>query len=194
MPNPDPCFSHLSHASREEVFGRLHKALNDLATYIPSARQNPYWKTRVVNRIWRKWERWAFMNGWSDDYYFPAIEKCFESVLEELGILAQVSLLDPRLQIEVVSFRSEGFPVLAFFPVQQHGWITEQIEVRPATEVLVLLSQPEIERLPVKVVTKQLKHELGHALLYLRDPKAQNDCSAAGEEWERSTKMEDFIK
>ena len=33
MPNPDPCFSHLSHASREEVFGRLHKALNDLASF-----------------------------------------------------------------------------------------------------------------------------------------------------------------
>jgi hypothetical protein len=194
MPNPDPCFSHLSHASREEVFGRLHKALNDLASYIPSARQNPYWKARVVNRIWRKWERWAFMNGWSDDYYFPTIEKCLESVVEELGILAQVSLLDPHLQIEVVPVPSVGFPVLAFFPIQQHTWITEQIEVRPATEVLLVLSQPDIELLTVEEVTKHLKHELGHALLYLRDPKAQNDCAAAGQEWERSTKMEDLIK
>ena len=154
MPNPDPHFSHLSQDAREEVIKHLNKGLNELATYIPSARQNPYWKTRVVNRIWRKWERWAFMNGWSDDYYFPAIEKCFESVIEELGILAQVALLDPRLQIEVVPTPGEGFPVLAVFPIQQHGWITEEIEIRTATEVLLVLCQPDIERLSTEEVTQ----------------------------------------
>jgi hypothetical protein len=35
MPRSDPHFSHLSHTSREEVFGRLYKALNEMATYIP---------------------------------------------------------------------------------------------------------------------------------------------------------------
>jgi hypothetical protein len=55
MPRSNPHFSHLSQDVREEVFERLHKALNDLARYIPSARQNPYWKTRVVNQFLRKW-------------------------------------------------------------------------------------------------------------------------------------------
>jgi len=190
---PEPCFSHVSHTSREEVFERLYKALNGMATYIPAQRQNPYWKARVVNGIWRKWERWSFMNGWTDDYEFPAVEKCFESVVEHLGILAQVALLDPRLQIEVVPVSSEGFPALAFFPIQQHGWITEQIEVRPATEVLLVLSQRDCVRLPMEEVARHLKHELGHALLYLRDPEARNECFSADEEWDRATRMEDFI-
>ena len=142
MPKSDPHFSHLSHASREEVFERLNKAFNDLARYIPSARQNPYWKARVISHICRKWERWSFMNGWTDDYDFPSIEKCFESLVEELGILAQVALLDPRLQIEVAPFSSNGFPVWTIFPIDQHKWIQKCIEVRPATEILPLCSLP----------------------------------------------------
>ncbi len=193
MPKSDPDFTHPAQDATEEVFEHLNKALNELATYIPSQRQNPYWKARVVKALWHKWEEWSFMNGWSDDYYFPAIEQCFESAVEELGILAQVALLDPRLQIEVVPVSSEGFPVLAFFPIQQHRWITEQIEVRPPTEVLLVLFQPELERLPVKEMTKHLKHELGHALLYLRGAEANNECRAADEEWERATQFEDFI-
>jgi hypothetical protein len=38
-----------------------------------------------------------------------------------------------------------------------------------------------------------LRHELGHALLYLRDPRAKNDCSAADEEWKRCTQLENLV-
>jgi hypothetical protein len=192
MPKSDPDLSHLSSASREQVFERLSIALNELATYIPAAMQNPFWKARVVNGVWRKWERWSFMNGWTEDYSFPAIEECFESVVDELGILAQVALLDPRLQIEVVPGSNEKFSALALFPITQHRWITEYVHVHAETEVLLVLSQPDIERLPKRAVTEHLKHELGHVLLYLRDPEANDECSAGDEEWERGTKMEDF--
>lgn len=94
MPKSDPDFTHLSQDERLKVFERLNIGLNELATYIPAAMQNPFWKSRVVNSVWRKWERWSFMNGWTDDYSFPAIEECFESAVDELGILAQVALLD----------------------------------------------------------------------------------------------------
>src|ERR1700681_1816672 len=107
-------FSHLSHLSqdaREEVFERLQKALSDQASYIPMARQNPFWKARIVKNICLEWEEWAFTNGWLDDFSFPVIEDCFESVLQELGIVAQIALLDPRLQVEVVPVSSGGFPV-----------------------------------------------------------------------------------
>jgi len=193
MPRSNPHFSHLSQDAREEVFERLHKALNELATYIPSARQNPYWKTRVVNQFWRKWERWSFMNGWTEDYDFPFIEECFESVVEELGILAQVALLDPRLQVEVVPFSSNGFPVWAICPIDQQKWIKECIEVRPATQILLILFQPDFEHLPKDEAARLLRHELGHALLYLRDSEAKNECCAADEAWEQGTQMEDFI-
>lgn len=193
MPESDPHFPQLSHASREKVFERLQKALNDMATYIPSAKQNPFWKTRVVNSVWKGWEYWAFMNGWSEDYDFPTIQECFDSVIEELGILARVILLDPRLQIEVVPDPSNGFPVYAFFPMHRRRWTTKWIEVRRTTRVLLLLSQPDIEAISKEEAKDQLRHHLGHALLYLREPKAKNECAAANDEWERGTKMEDFI-
>jgi hypothetical protein len=192
MPKSDPHFSHLSQDAREEVFEHLDKAMTELATYIPSARQNPYWKARVVNGVWRKWERWAFMNGWSDDYYFPEIEKCFDSVVEELGILAQVALLDPRLQMEVVTVEGDGYPTWAF-PVHRHKWIAKFIEVRPATTVLLLLFQPEFVHQPEEKLMEDLRHELGHAFLYLRDLEVKDDCAAADEEWKRCTQLNDLI-
>ena len=186
MSKSDPHLSQLSQDAQEEVLEHLNKAMTELATYIPSARQNPYWKARVVNGVWRKWERWAFMNGWSDDYYFPEIEKCFDSAVAELGILAQVALLDPHLQIEVVPVEADGYPTWAF-PVHRHKWIAKSIEVRPATRVLLLLFQRDIECLPKEEVMEDLRHELGHAFLYLRDPEAKDDCAAADEEWKRCT-------
>ena len=197
MPKADPRFSHLSQDAREEVFEHLNKAMTELATYIPSARQNPYWKARVVNGVWRKWERWAFMNGWSNDYYFPEIEKCFDSAVEELGILAQVALLDPRLQIEAVPVgpdvpeEGDGCPSWAF-PVHRYHWIEEFVEVRPETTVFLVLFQPDIVHLPREEVMEDLRHELGHAFLYLRDPEAKDDCAAADEEWKDALKIRSF--
>jgi hypothetical protein len=146
----------------------------------------------VVNGIWRKWERWSFMNGWLDDFSFPVIEDCLESVLKELGIVAQIALLDSRLQIEVSPVEGDGYPTWAF-PVHRHKWITKFIEVRLATRVLLVLFQPNIERMPKEEVMQDLRHELGHALLYLRDLEAKNDCASADEEWKRCTQLEDLI-
>lgn len=195
LPKSDPHFSHLSQDAREEVFERLQKALNDMASYIPMCRQNPYWKARVVNHICVGWEGWALANGWLGDFSFPLIEDCFDSVLRELGTVAQIALLDPRLQIEVVPISSDGFPVYAFFPMHRHGWITKWIEVRPATRILLLLSKPDIETMPKEETMKVLRHHLGHSLLYLREPKAKNECPAADEEWTQCAQSDDgFIR
>ena len=51
MPKPDPHFSHLSQDAREEVFKHFNKALNELATYIPSARQNPDGKVALSTAL-----------------------------------------------------------------------------------------------------------------------------------------------
>jgi hypothetical protein len=61
MPKSDPHFSQLSQDAREEVFERLHTALNELATYYPMARQNPYRKTFILKHL--NWEGWAFHSG-----------------------------------------------------------------------------------------------------------------------------------
>jgi hypothetical protein len=181
-------FPHLSQDAREEVLEQFQKALYDQASYIPMARQNPFWKARVMKHLCLGWEEWAFTNGWLDDFSFPVIEDCFESVLQELGIVAQTVLLDPRLQIEAVPLDSDvpmegnGCPSWVF-PVHRHQWIKQFIEVRPATTVLLVFFQPDIVHLPKEEVMQDLRHELGHAFLYLRDPEAKDDCAAADEEW-----------
>jgi hypothetical protein len=126
------------------------------------------------------------MSGWSDDYDFSEIEKCFDSAVEELGILAQVALLDPRLQIEAVPVEGDGCPSWAF-PVHLHQWIKKIVEVRPATTVLLVLFQPDIVRLPEENLVQSIRHGLGHAFLYLQDLEARDDCAAADEEWKRCT-------
>jgi hypothetical protein len=108
-------------------------------------------------------------------------------------ILAQVALLDPRLQIEVVPFSSDGFPVWTIFPIDQHKWIKECIEIRPATEILLVLFQPDFDHLPKDEAARLLRHELGHVLVHLREPKHRDECPAADEEWKQGTQMEDFI-
>ncbi len=185
MPNPDPHFSHPSQEGGEEVFERL---LNDVGPYIP------YWKTLVLKRL--GWEQWPGEDDCPGDYSF--IEDCFDGALQEFGIDALSALLDPHLQIEVVPRNPDsvskcpGAPSWAF-PVHRQEWITEVVDVHPSTIVLLLLFQSDIELLPEEEVLEDLKHELGHALLYLRDPEATNDCPAADNEWERATRMEDFI-
>ena len=103
MSNPDPCFSRHSPDGREEVFEQLNKALNEMGGYggyRPPAGQGPYWKFFVYQHL--EFEPWAFHSG-LDDYYFPESEECLKSALRELQTLKRITLLDPRLQIEVVA-------------------------------------------------------------------------------------------
>jgi len=189
MSKSGPDFSHVSPNGGDEVFERLHKALNEMAAYKPPARQDPYWKFFLFQRL--EFAPWAFHNG-LDDYYFPEAEECFAAVLKELRAPARIALLDPRLQIEVTPLDGDDYPTWAC-RVRDHEWIRRKLEVRPAAGIVLLLSQPAIERLPKEEVMEDLRHELGHVLLYLRNPEAIDDCSAADEEWERATRMKDFI-
>src|ERR1700677_1177098 len=172
-------FSHFLQEEREGV-ERVQAALSHQTRYIPMARQNQFWKARVMKHLCIQWEKWAFANGWLDDFSCPVIEDCFESVLQEIGIAAQTALLDPRLQIEAipadpdVTLEGDVCPSWAF-PVHREQWIKEFVEVRPGTTVLLVLFHPDILHLPKEEVMEDLRHELGHAFLYLRDPEAKDD-------------------
>ena len=122
----------------------------------------------------------------------PIIEECLESALREVGPITRIALLDPRLQIEAIPLDGGEFPTWAC-RVGDHETIRTKLEVRPATRIVLLLSQPAIERLPREEVMDDLRHELGHVLLYLRNPEGRDDCCAAQEEWEHARQTEDFI-
>jgi hypothetical protein len=42
------------------------------------------------------------------------------------------------------------------------------IQVRPTTRVLLLISEPQVHKQPLKLTQEQLRDHLGHASLYLQ--------------------------
>jgi hypothetical protein len=53
-------------------------------------------------------------------------------------------------------------------------------QLKPETRVLLLLNAARIEE---ETFEGDLRHHLGHVLLYLRSPTASNECADADREW-----------
>ena len=131
-------------------------------------------------------EEFVTRNDESDTYSSPAVEKCLDAVLRELDSDARFDLMDSRFQLAVVPFALGTDPAWAYFPVHHRRKIAKHIELRPETRVLLVIVEPEVERLPYEETMKKLRHHIGHVLRYLRGPKSKNDCSDAEREWKKS--------
>src|ERR1700722_11268889 len=59
------------------------------------------------------------------------------------------------------------------------------------TEVLLVFSAPNIRDQSAGLTDYEVRHDIGHALLYLRNPKARNNCRDAHREWRRSVNLPD---
>lgn len=99
---------------------------------------------------------------------------------------ARFDLIDNRFQLAVVPFSLGTDPVWAYFPVHRRRRIANRIEIRPETRVLLVIFEPDVERLPYEQTMNKLRHHIGHVLRYLRGPKLKNDCSDAETEWKKS--------
>jgi hypothetical protein len=64
--------------------------------------------------------------------------------------------------------------------------IVRELLPRSATRVLLVFGVANFERDKRKHFEDCLRDHLGHVLLYLRDPKANNHCPGAMKEWRRS--------
>lgn len=106
-------------------------------------------------------------------------------VLNELCGERLLDLKDPRL--EVVVTPDAGFGVWAYFPIHRRRLISRELTLKPTTRVLLLLRSTFNE--PVKTFEDELRDHFGHTLLYLRSPKAWNDCTTAWEEWKSCVKI-----
>jgi hypothetical protein len=78
----------------------------------------------------------------------PAVEKCLDAVLRELDSDARFDLIDSRLQLAVLPFAFDTDPVWAYFPVHRRRRIAKFVELRPETRVLLVIFEPNVERLP----------------------------------------------
>ena len=109
--------------------------------------------------------------------------RCLRHVFEEMVGEALLGLRDRRLQIEVLSHSIGMGEVWAYFPVHKRRWIAKHVELRPTTRILLVICQPGMERRPCRDTEKELRHHLGHVLLYLRNPTGPNECPDADKEW-----------
>ena len=126
------------------------------------------------------------LTEWGVDGHAPRLAATVRDALSELAAEAYLLLRDPRLQ--VVIRPAAAFSVWAYFPVGPHRSIVKElasvgVPMRPTTRVLLLIDA----RMPDKDegnFSDHLRDHLGHVLLYLRDPRAKNDCDAAMREWD----------
>jgi hypothetical protein len=62
----------------------------------------------------------------------------------------------------------------------------QAVQPKPQTRILLVFSTASANKDTVKLFEERLRDHLGHVLLYLRSPKANNDCPDAMKEWRRS--------
>lgn len=66
--------------------------------------------------------------------------------------------------------------------------IASQYRPKPATRVLLVLSEKHFEKQPLGRSKDELRDHLGHTLLFLRSPRAPNECSDAQRKWHKNTR------
>lgn len=115
---------------------------------------------------------------------YPRLCSAIRSVLLELNTEAQLTLRrEARLQVVVLP--DAGFSVWAYFPVHRRRRVIRDhaIQLKPGARILLLIDKARIEAQSRTTTKAELRDHLGHILLYLRSPKARNDCSDAMKEW-----------
>jgi hypothetical protein len=92
---------------------------------------------------------------------------------------AKVSIPKPGTMDELASAIRESTDDL-----YRRQLAAKKYKPKPATEVLLVLNPTTIEKQSTRVSCDTLRDHLGHTLLYLRDPKARNECVDAQKEWQ----------
>jgi hypothetical protein len=128
----------------------------------------------------------AAMNSWHMYERSNPMQAYLRNVLSELRDGACGLLLGELLQVKTVPDATAG--AQAYFPMQhrRQSRIRHMMHPKERTQVLVVLGASHFEQDPVEMLQDQLREAFGHALLYLRDPKAQNERVDAQREWKAS--------
>lgn len=114
------------------------------------------------------------------------VQTSVRRVLNELSTESLLCLKDPKL--EVMARPEKGFSVWAYFPIHRNRLIARELRPKPQTRVLLVFSTANLERDKGKFFEDCLRDHLGHVLLYLRSPRARNECPDAQKEWHRSVR------
>ena len=123
----------------------------------------------------------SLMQDWGLHGDTGRISRCVRKVLSELCAGAHLVLRDSRLEVRVVD--EHHYTVWAYFPVHQRRWIAKDLRPKLSTRVLLVFSRTLVAKEKTNVFEDQLRHHFGHVLLYLRAPRAPNECEDAHREW-----------
>lgn len=127
------------------------------------------------------------MQEWRMGEASHLIQTCMRQVLRELDVEARLRLRnEPKLEVMVLP--NAAYSVWPYFPIHRRRVIARQYGPKPATRVLVVLSEKLFHEQSLKLSMAELRDHLGHTLLYLRSPTARNECVDAGREWRRALK------
>jgi hypothetical protein len=134
----------------------------------------------------------ALMKEWNLNNQSAQMQREVKAILMELSPEAQLGLRnEPKLQVEIAAGGLDM--VWAYFPAHRRRWIARRFTIKPATRVLLVLGSQMFHKSKRTIqntctgrtldATDCLRDHLGHALLYLRRPKARNECVDAEREW-----------
>lgn len=115
------------------------------------------------------------------------LRRCMRQALAELLAESQLQLRrNPKLQVVVLP--ESSFSVWAYFPAHRKRWIVRRfgIELKPGSRVILVISLKDVQEQPATRTIAELRHHLGHTLLYLRRPRSRNECRDAEREWRAS--------
>jgi hypothetical protein len=120
------------------------------------------------------------MREWRLDEQSEVFQARVRLVLRELVAGCQLILRrEPRLEVMVLPDSRDS--VWAYFPIHRRRRIARELQAKPETRVLLLFDAKKFTQ--EHAAEDYLRDHLGHTLLFLRSPKAWNDCDAAWKEW-----------
>ncbi len=123
---------------------------------------------------------------WQIDEHLHCLRDCVLRVLSELCAEALLTLRTTKLEVMVL--RDSARSVWAYFPIYRRRLIARRLHPKAETRVLLVFSAAGFEKEPAEQFVESLRDHLGHVLLYLRNPKARNECADAQKEWQRSVR------
>jgi len=140
-----------------------------------------WWNQPITTPMVAETVKWLGMQvrgeeEWEDGLY---------RVLEELTDEGLLNLWDRRLQIEI---RNYDCSLVWAFPLNQQAWIADYFQIKPTTQIMLLISADRVEQRPAALYQRLLKHQFGHILWALRNSKWCNECYKATREWKKSSR------
>lgn len=123
---------------------------------------------------------------WSLDQQPRPLQRAVRRVLNELCAEGLFCLKDQRFEV-IFTTEKSAFAAWSYFPMYSRRHAAKEYRPRPQTRVLLVIAVETFKRTTGAFFADCLRDALGHALLYLRSPKARNECKDAMREWHDMT-------